>query len=366
MGWLARRRGRRRALAAGYAVGALGAVVVVAAATWTTPTAFLVGSLMLGAANTAIFMSRYAAAAATGSSAQQQARAIATVLTATSLGAVASPMLIGPLDQITASLGLPTYTGLYGATFVVYAVAAAMQHGEPRPSRLESDPPETTAASPPAAVSGLRTALLQLGSVNLLMVAIMTVAPVHLADHGADSTTIGMVVAAHVAAMFGPSPLSGRLVSLIGPRRTFLTGMCATTASGVVALLLDLDHAPTAAPALVLLGIGWNLGVVAASALLVASQAGPTGESRGEISMGIAAGIGSAAAGAGVAAAGLAWVWAAATALAVIAAVAFTSQRWRGARGAAHKSPVAPPLTASRFAPVEDQAAGRADGLSAG
>src|SRR5918994_1794646 len=59
---LAARAGRGAGLVAGYAIGVLGALAVVAAAVLASFPLMLAGSLLLGGANAAIFLSRYAAA----------------------------------------------------------------------------------------------------------------------------------------------------------------------------------------------------------------------------------------------------------------------------------------------------------------
>jgi hypothetical protein len=44
---------------------------------------------------------------------------------------------------------------------------------------------------------------------NLVMVGVMTMAPVHLHHSGSGLTAIGIVISLHIAGMFAPSPLSG-------------------------------------------------------------------------------------------------------------------------------------------------------------
>lgn len=58
------RAGRGRSLALGYTLGAIGAALVVIAAVASNLIALLAGSILLGAGNAAIFLTRYAAAEA--------------------------------------------------------------------------------------------------------------------------------------------------------------------------------------------------------------------------------------------------------------------------------------------------------------
>ena len=50
------------------------------------------------------------------------------------------------------------------------------------------------------------------------MVAIMTMTPIHIQHYGHDLSATGVVIGAHVAAMFLPSPLSGWLVDRFASR----------------------------------------------------------------------------------------------------------------------------------------------------
>jgi len=69
-----------------------------------------------------------------------------------------------------------------------------------------------------------------LGRTNLVMVAIMAVAPVHLMAHGNDLGFVGLAVSVHVLAMFAPSPVTGRLADRLGP--------APVAAAGAVLLIL--------------------------------------------------------------------------------------------------------------------------------
>lgn len=134
-----------------------------------------------------------------------------------------------------------------------------------------------------------------LGLANLVMVASMTMAPVQMQMRdGSGLGAIGLVVSAHIAAMFVPSPLSGRLVDRAGERFTVLTGgVVLAVATGLAALTAG--SAVLLATAMVLVGLGWNVSTVAASSMLTRDVPVPQRarlEGRGEIGMGVAAAVG--------------------------------------------------------------------------
>jgi len=115
------RAGRGAGLVLGYGTGVLGALVVVAAALGGSFPVMLAGSLLLGGANAAIFLSRYAAADL--AVADARGRALGTVLFATALGTVAGPALLVPTGRLAQALGLPRLAGLYLVSVAAFAAA---------------------------------------------------------------------------------------------------------------------------------------------------------------------------------------------------------------------------------------------------
>ena len=103
---------------------------------------------------------------------------------------------------------------------------------------------------------------------QLVMVAIMTMTPIHMQAHGHDVGATGLVIAIHVGAMYLPSPLSGWLVDRVGAR--VVAGLAGATllASGLVAALSPVRSLVGLAAALALLGLGWSLGLVSGTAML--------------------------------------------------------------------------------------------------
>jgi MFS family permease len=158
------------------------------------------------------------------------------------------------------------------------------------------------------------------------MVGIMAIAPVWIEDHGHGLGLVGSAVSLHVLGMFGPSPLTGWLADRVG---------AVTVARGGVLLLLAAAVAGTVAPAadaapamgfLLLLGVGWNAGVVGASAMLTAAVPADhraRAEGAGEVTMGVAAALCGPGAGLLASRGGFAAVCAAAAVVSAVAVAAF-------------------------------------------
>src|SRR5699024_2401822 len=104
---------------------------------------------------------------------------------------------------------------------------------------------------------------------QIVMVAIMTMTPVHMGDHGHTLRAIGFVIGLHIAAMYLPSPLTGILVVRLVLRAMALSGGMILLASGLVAATEPGDAFLMVNVALLLLGVGWNFGLIGGTALIV-------------------------------------------------------------------------------------------------
>lgn len=294
---LTSRTGRTAGLVFGYGVGTVGAVVVVVAAAVDSLALLLVGSAGLGAANAAVFLTRYAAADLGGD--ERRGRALGLVLFATALGAVASPNLLGPSGELAEALGLPRLAGLYLVALAAFFIAGLLLAALSR----SSVPIDGGAVARHELREGLRNArvgLLVLAGANLVMVGVMAIAPVHLAEHGHSLDFVGVVISIHVFCMFAPSPLTGWLADRAGSVAVAALGGAFLVAAGVTGALLDLTDGWAMTGTLALLGLGWNAGVVGGSTMLAASVPAvlrPQTEGIGEVAMGLAAGTGAPIAG---------------------------------------------------------------------
>ena len=145
---------------------------------------------------------------------------------------------------------------------VAKAIAAAQTEINPKQSKnkLETQPVNKRGIAVGATVMVLT---------QIVMVAIMTMTPIHMGHHGHDLRAIGIVIGIHVGAMYLPSLLTGVLVDKIGrttmaiaPGATLLTsGLFATFAPGDSMFFLII--------ALALLGLGWNFGLISGTALII-------------------------------------------------------------------------------------------------
>jgi MFS family permease len=280
VGRISQSHGRRPGLATGYAVGALGSAGVVLAAVLDSPVLLFVTLFVYGAGSATNLQARYAGADL--ADAGHRARAISTVLVATTLGGVVGPLLAGPTGHLAQMVGVPELAGPFILATAAYVAAAVVLATRLRPDPLlharELAAGEAAAAAavpgpvPPTAAAevghGILLGALVMVLTQIVMVAIMTMTPVHMHDHGHGTEAAGMVIAVHVAAMYLPSPLTGRLVDRVG--RTTMAAASGVTllAAGLLAASAPDDSVVLLALALALLGLGWNFGLISGSAII--------------------------------------------------------------------------------------------------
>jgi MFS family permease len=292
------RAGRAAGLILGYAVGVAGGALVVAAAVVDNFALLLAGSAALGAANAAIFLTRYAAVDLGGETGR--GRALGIVFFATALGAVAGPNLLGPSGDLAEALDLPRLSGLYLVAAGAFLVAGLLLRALPRHSLPAGTEQAVERGEFRAGLRSARMALVVLGATNLVMVAIMAIAPIHLTEHDHSLDFVGVVIGIHVLCMFAPSPLTGWLADRAGSATVAAIGAVLLAAAGVSGATLDTSAGTAMTAMLALLGLGWNAGVVGGSTMLAGSVPAalrPQTEGIGEVVMGLAAGAGAPAAG---------------------------------------------------------------------
>ncbi|WP_431887284.1 MFS transporter [Nocardiopsis alba] len=281
IGRTSQRLGRRTGLAAGYAAGAVGALGVVAAAMADSVALLFVSLFVYGAGTATNLQARYAGAdlATPGS----RGRALSTVMVATTLGAVVGPNLVERLGALARALGIPELSGPFLLAAAAYASAALVLWLLLRPDPLltalaREAGVEGVAVKDDAGSDGDRRMLLLGATVmvlsQLVMVAIMTMTPIHMIGHGHSVGAAGLVIAVHVAAMYLPSPISGLLVDRVGRLPVAAASGVTLVAAGVMAALAPPASVPLLALALALLGLGWSFGLVSGTAII--TDAAPT------------------------------------------------------------------------------------------
>lgn len=275
VGVLSDRGGRRVGLAVGYFAGAAGGLGITVAAIIDDVPLLLVSLFVYGAGTATNLQARYAGGDL--ASPERRGAAVSTVLVATTLGAVAGPNLVGPIGSFVEPYGIPPLAGPFALAAIAYSLAAVVLmiwlHPDPlltaRAWGREDAAASQTVAEPGVIdVVAVRLGALAMVTAQLVMIAVMTMTPVHMRDHGHGLGATGLVIGLHVAAMFLPSPLTGRLADRYGSMKIVGAGGVSLVGAGIVAAAAPTDSAPLLAIALILLGLGWNLGLLGGTTLI--------------------------------------------------------------------------------------------------
>jgi MFS family permease len=253
--------GRRGALVMGLVFGAAGAGVAAAAIYGRSFWGFLGGLLLIGAAQGALQLSRFAAAEVHPSA--MRGRAIANVVLGGTVGAIVGPLLVGP----------------YAAGLLLFILASLTIYIllRPDPRDLARDlarrqPKATPVSSAPRSIRQIVTqppvivAMSAMIIGQMVMVMLMVITSLHMKVHNHSLTNISLVLSAHTIGMFAFSLLSGRLADRLGRIPVIVLGAVTLIAAALLAPL-SYELAPLAG-ALFLLGLGWNFCYVAGSSLL--------------------------------------------------------------------------------------------------
>jgi predicted MFS family arabinose efflux permease len=233
-----------------------------------------------GGAQAATLQGRYVAADLAPE--DRKARAIAGVVWVGTLGAVFGPVLTPPEKRFGEWLGLDSLIGPFLFAAVLLVAAASVVHLRLRPDPLEVNgqiDPTAPITNPFHSVGpALRTirdnrlAMLGLAAMVIsqaAMVAVMTMTPPHMRDHD-HADLSALVIALHIGGMYGFAPLVGRLVERIGQVRAIMAG-AVVLGSGTIVSVVAGYAAWLIFVGLFLLGLGWNIGLIGGSSLLVQS-----------------------------------------------------------------------------------------------
>lgn len=270
--------GRRKALGFGFTAGGIGAIGVVLATTLGSIPLLFFALFVYGAGTATNLQTRYAGTDLAAP--DRKGTAISMAMVSTTIGAVAGPNLIEPMGRLATSLGVPALAGPFLLAAVAYLLAGIVLLIMLRPDPFllsqqilaqNSESTEKSAASG-AEANNKRTVLvgaMTLVISQIVMVGIMTMTPIHMRAHDQSLGAVGLVIGLHVGSMWLPSLVTGRLVDRVGPRITATAGGLILLVSGLTAAFAPADGLTGMIVALMLLGLGWNLGLVSGTTLIV-------------------------------------------------------------------------------------------------
>lgn len=280
VGRISQRFGRRSGLATGFLTGGIGALGVVIAAVSDNIPLLFASLLIYGAGTATNLQARYAGTDL--AKPKQRGTAVSIALVSTTFGAVAGPNLVEVMGRLAESFGVPTLAGpfiLAAVSFILaglillvflrpdpFIVARAISEDQKNHPQEFTD---TISTIPAANNRGIFVGVTVMIITQMVMLAIMTMTPVHMRLHGHGLGGVGLVIGVHVGAMFLPSLVTGLLVDKFGRIAMSVASGTTLLIAGIVAAFAPVDSLLVLILALGLLGLGWNFGFISGTALIV-------------------------------------------------------------------------------------------------
>jgi len=281
VGKLSQACGRRTGLTAGFMIGGLGAIGVIMAAILNSVFLLFISLLVYGSGSATNLQARYAGTDLANS--KQRATAISMTMVFTTFGAVAGPNLVNVMGNFALSIHVPSLAGPFILGAAAYILAGLVLFIMLRPDPLviartieaanlkPSDNGQFVLTEQKENKRGIIAGATMMVVTQIVMVAIMTMTPVHMMHHGHGLGAVGLVIGFHIGAMYLPSLVTGVLVDKLG--RTVMAIASGTTLllAGLLAAFAPGNSMVFLVIALSLLGLGWNFGLISGTALIVDS-----------------------------------------------------------------------------------------------
>ncbi|MEN8041126.1 MAG: MFS transporter, partial [Actinomycetota bacterium] len=273
MSALSFRIGRRRTFSIGFALAAIGSILAAVSVGLASLPLLLLAMAVVGFGRSVSQLARFAAGDLRD--VEHRASAISLIVWASTIGAIAGPLLMGPSGSFASALGMNQLVGPIGIGVIGFALASAVSFIGLRPEPLTltiapvgDHPGEPSSFAEILAIPTVRLAIAALVTSQFVMVLIMTMTPLHIRDHGGSLGVVGIVMMAHTVGMFAIAPITGRLVDRHGPRTMIMLAMGTLISAAIIAASAPTANTAVLIVGLFLLGVGWNFGFVAASAEL--------------------------------------------------------------------------------------------------
>jgi MFS family permease len=276
-GRLMDQHGRVPVIAGGFVVGAVGCVLTALGCLADSAPLVIVGFGAIGAMSGTVLLARTAAADMYPP--EKKARAISYVLFGALFGAALGPLVFRPLfagkEFELDTLVVPWFAA---ALMCLGGLAIALFiRPDPRTIALELEragQAQGLAPSAPAAPlreilrrPGVPAAVIAALASFAVMVGVMNLTGYIVVGHQHEQADVFTVISLHIVGMYALVLVIGQLIDRIGRRIALVGGLAIMAVSTV--MLAWVESIPSMSVSLLLLGLGWNLSYVAATAELV-------------------------------------------------------------------------------------------------
>ena len=210
------------------------------------------------------------------------------IVWATTIGsATGSWVALAVATSVAVTLGLPELGGPYVLSGAVFIVAAIIVHTKLRPDPLvlsgglrsadDRHGNESRLAELGRAlrlIAARPAARLAVGAMivsQVVMVAVMTMTPLHMDDGGQSPAAVGFMMTIHILGMYAFSPVVGVLSDRFGRIPMIIVAGALLLAGAEFAARTSAADSLGVIIGNFLIGLGWGFGVIAGSSLLTES-----------------------------------------------------------------------------------------------
>jgi MFS family permease len=206
----------------------------------------------------------YRFAAADGASVAFRPKAVSWVLAGGVFAGLLGPQLVQwTMDVWQPHLFAFSFVTQAAVALVGMAIVSGVEAPRPAPADLRRGRPLLEIVRQPRFIAAALCGVIAYPSMNL----VMTSAPLAMKMCGLSVSDSNFGIQWHIVAMYGPSFFTGSLIARFGAPRIVAAGLLLEAGSAAIGLTgVTAVHFWTT---LVVLGIGWNLGFVGASALVL-------------------------------------------------------------------------------------------------
>ena len=277
-GRLMDRFGRVPVISGGFVIGAVGCALTALGCLADSAPLVILGFVGVGAMNGAVLLARTAAADMVPP--DRKARAISYVLFGALFGAALGPLVFRPLfagkDFELHTLVVPWFVA--AAMALVGLLIALSIRPDPRSIALELQAADRASGALGEAVPaaplreilmrpGVPTAVIAALASFAVMAGVMNLTGYIVVGHHHAQADVFTVISLHIVGMYALVLVIGALVDRVGRRPTLLWGLVIMALSTV--MLAFVQSIAWTSVSLLLLGLGWNLSYISATAELV-------------------------------------------------------------------------------------------------
>jgi len=242
----------------GVLVGLLGALAVFLGSFWL----FCLATFFGGAYAAVVLTFRFAAADCVPP--ERRARALGAVMAGGVFAGVLGPQLVTyTMDLWPPYLFAATYLAQAGVAALCALILLGVRLPAPKAAESRAGRPLVEIARQPRFISAVTAGVIS----YLIMNFIMTSAPLAMRLCGLSQDDANLGLQWHVIAMYAPSFVTGRIIARFGAPRVVIAGLFLSACAAVAGLTgISIGHFWLT---LILLGLGWNLGFLGASAMVL-------------------------------------------------------------------------------------------------